>query len=368
MKRSSLAFHERRIAKMLGRALAAALAAPAALVGAQACSSDETTTSDAGVDASTDLVDAGACAPYVTERVDATTAGGCTYTSEIERLPCGAPPGLVVYDDCYFRLADCAQLCVGPVVSNCHYSSPNCDGGVIDDGGDGDAGDTLIECQTSAPCGGKGRRPEGLLPSRRRGSRDASRIAGWLAAATHLEAASVHAFRIMKRELAELGAPEDIVRAAERARRDEIRHAKMTARLAKLHGGSPARARVGKQRPRTLEAIAVENVVEGCVRETFGALLARWQAEHAHDERIASLMKEIAVDEARHAALAWSVAAWAESTLDAAANGRVQAAKAKALRDLEGELAQEPPPELVTFAGLPSAAIQKTMLAALFAA
>ncbi|MEO8800672.1 MAG: hypothetical protein ABI551_22470 [Polyangiaceae bacterium] len=85
-----------------------------------------------------------------------------------------------------------------------------------------------------------------------------------------------------------------------------------------------------------------------------------------HNERIAGAMKQIAVDEARHAALAWSVAAWAESMLDAGANARVRAAKREALRDLEREIANDPHPELVTFAGVPSAATQRAMLAALF--
>ena len=52
---------------------------------------------------------------------------------------------------------------------------------------------------------------------------------------------------------------------------------------------------------RELEAIAIENAVEGCVRESFGALLATWQAKTAGDARVRAAMKRIARDETRHA-------------------------------------------------------------------
>ncbi len=294
--------------------------------------------------------------------VDASAPDGGVECGVFQRFPCGAPPALTLYSDCYFKLDDCQKVCPGSLFFNCHYYSTNCDGGIVDD-----AGDTIIEC-ASCP-NGVGRRPDGLLPIREasRGSARTSRVAGYFAAATHLEAASVHAFRIMKLELTELGAPADILRAAERARRDEIRHTFLTARITKRHGGRPARARVGKRTARTLESIAIENAVEGCVRETFGALVAMWQAERAGDPAIAETMKEIAVDEARHAALAWSVAAWAESKLDAAANARVQAAKTRAIRELEASIAVEPHPELSIVAGLPSAAAQRAILDALSA-
>lgn len=381
MKSHSVVLQEKKIAKLLGRALAVALAAPAVVLGVQACSSDDSPVNDAGPDASSgtdgslgndgggdgdaDVVEAGVCSPYVIQ-VDASAPDGGIECGVFQRFPCGAPPGLTLYSDCYFKLDDCQKVCPGSLFFNCHYYSANCDGGVVDDGGDGDAGDTIIEC-ASCP-NGVGRRPHGLMPFRSpSGPRRTSRVAGYFAAATHLEAASVHAFRIMKLELAELGAPADILRAAERARRDEIRHAKLTARITRRHGGRPVRARVGKRAARSLEAIAIENAAEGCVRETFGALVAMWQAERAGDPAIAEAMREIALDEARHAALAWSVAAWAESRLDVAANRRVLAAKAKALRELEASIAVEPHPALVVIAGLPSAAEQKTMLDALSA-
>jgi len=58
-----------------------------------------------------------------------------------------------------------------------------------------------------------------------------------------------------------------------------------------------------------------EIAVEGCVRETFGALEATFQAKNANDPQIRRVMRRIAEDETRHAALAWRVAAWIEPRL-----------------------------------------------------
>ncbi|MCY1008004.1 hypothetical protein OV079_21085 [Nannocystis pusilla] len=73
---------------------------------------------------------------------------------------------------------------------------------------------------------------------------------------------------------------------------------------------------------RSLEALARENAVEGCVRETFGALVARYQASVAADEPLRRLFAAIAEDELDHAALAWDVATWLNGQLDEAARAR----------------------------------------------
>ncbi|MEO8874766.1 MAG: ferritin-like domain-containing protein, partial [Polyangiaceae bacterium] len=216
---------------------------------------------------------------------------------------------------------------------------------------------------------GVGRRPRGLAAARapKNGSRrtNANALGKYFASAAHLEAASVHAFRILRRELAECGAPDDLLAAAKRAEADEVRHTKLTATIARTHGAKPAPVRVRKRGARSLEAIALENAVEGCVRETFGALVAMYQAEHAVDHDIAAALQEIAVDETRHAALAWSVAAWANTQLDAEARKRIEAAKNQAIRDLENELTVEAHPDLVARAGVPTARAQKQLLRAL---
>jgi hypothetical protein len=52
----------------------------------------------------------------------------------------------------------------------------------------------------------------------------------------------------------------------------------VTADLARRHGVAPLPIKVGAFPARSLEDLAVENATEGCVRETYGALLALWQS------------------------------------------------------------------------------------------
>src|SRR6185437_16880911 len=145
------------------------------------------------------------------------------------------------------------------------------------------------------------------------------------------EAASVHAFGRLRAELAVLDAPPALQHAAARAMRDETRHARAMARHAHARGAEVPRPRVRRGTVRTLESIARENAVEGCVNETFGALLAAFQAEHAPSPSLRRTFARIAADEARHAALSWAVARWAEPRLDTRARARVVDGMVRAL-------------------------------------
>lgn len=179
-----------------------------------------------------------------------------------------------------------------------------------------------------------------------------------------LEAASIEAFHVLARELALSGAPAWMARAATRSARDEARHARLARAIAKAHGGGVvARARRARWSPRSLEAIAEENAREGCVRETFGALSAAWQAARAGDEKMAAFFARISGDEARHAALAWAIARWAEPRLDVAARKRVRAARRDALVELRASAAAAPAPSLVRSAGAPSAEQSRLLVA-----
>ncbi len=83
-----------------------------------------------------------------------------------------------------------------------------------------------------------------------------------------------------------------LVRAARRSAREEIRHARSAGRLARRFGAVPVRARYGAScLVRSLEDVALENAIEGCVRETYGAAVAWWQAERSHDPQIAREMR-----------------------------------------------------------------------------
>jgi hypothetical protein len=210
-----------------------------------------------------------------------------------------------------------------------------------------------VECY---PCAAAGRRPAGFRAPRGQRCASAGAVGRYFAEVAALEAASVHAFRDVRAELARHGAPDALCVAAERAARDEVRHARITASMARRHGGTvvaPAAPRVGW---RSLEAFAIHNAVEGCVRETYGALLATVAARRASDPSVRVAMKGIAVDETRHAALAWAVDAWARARLDARANRRIDRALRRSAQALAREACVEPPAVLREVAGVPTRA------------
>jgi hypothetical protein len=294
--------------------------------------------------------DAGKCDPGA-PRPNPEDEAGCAYFVD---FPCGPPKP--TYDGCLLFIVDCADVCTSDAgFSQCEYAEgAGCsDGGLAADSGQS----VTIECEICS--GPSGRRTAGLRRPAR--TKAASVLGEYFADAAFLEAASVPAFERLARELGVHGAPAELVRAAERSARDEVRHARTAARLARRYGAEPGVAHVTNARPRGLEAVARENAVEGCVRETFGAMLATWQAANAKDPAVRRSMARIASDETRHAALAWAVARWADARLDARARGRVRLARRAAARALERELAREPPEVLVREAGVPRARVARLL-------
>lgn len=221
------------------------------------------------------------------------------------------------------------------------------------------AGERYLRCEMR--CIG-GRRPDGFadaLPT------SVNHLARYFESMARLEAASVPAFRILRRELGLHGAPKKLRRSALAAARDEIRHTRATRDLARRHGGRYVPPVIEPRPPRSIEAIAIENAVEGCVRETFGAMMATWQAQVSTDPAVRKAMKAIARDETRHAALALRVAKWSERRLDPLARARVTDAKRAAVATVMSELDYAVPEELATIAGVPSGAEARLMAAAL---
>jgi hypothetical protein len=135
-------------------------------------------------------------------------------------------------------------------------------------------------------------------------------------------------------------APRTLVRHAERAARDEIRHARVTRTLARRRGAAPAPVVLERRMPApSLLDFARENAVEGCVREAFGAFVATRQASRARDPDVRRAMQRIARDETRHAALAWAIARWTAPRLGRKGQTEVRAAMLDAIEKLRGEVA-----------------------------
>jgi hypothetical protein len=184
-----------------------------------------------------------------------------------------------------------------------------------------------------------GRRPDGLQAMS--GHAPCDELGAYFASAAHLEAASVHAFARFARELHALGAPEALVADAWRSALEEIAHTRMVGMIAERFGGEVPVPSIDEPASRDAFAIALENAVEGCVRESYGALVAWYQAETATDPMVKSAMAQIAEDETRHAELSWRVAEWLEPQLTESERARIAEARRTALVSLQGELAKQ---------------------------
>ncbi len=193
-----------------------------------------------------------------------------------------------------------------------------------------------IACDVEHYCPGTGRRPVALVEGPVRAW--ASTAGATFARGARLEAASVLAFRVLAGELEAHGAPENLVGACRRAATEEIGHARMNAALAHRYGAVPERPVYADTPPvRTLEEIAIENAREGCVRETFGAVMGLWESTQARDPVVAAVTSFIAREELGHAQLGWAIGQWASERLTPAARLNTEEARFTAARSLTAE-------------------------------
>ncbi len=220
-------------------------------------------------------------------------------------------------------------------------------------------GGLALSCQVQC---GVGRRPNGLVEQVGCGDNATGRL---LAKLVELEAASVDAFEILGNEFAFHGGPRALLRRIEVARRDEIRHTRAMTRLAIKHGGVPIEPVVTREKaPRSVFQLALENAVEGCVRETFGALVAHHQAENAEDADVKYALRVIARDETKHAELSWSIHAWAVDRLSSEERISIEIAMKEAIASLEQDESEEGA-ETLRLLGLPTRAARAHLVDAM---
>jgi hypothetical protein len=177
-----------------------------------------------------------------------------------------------------------------------------------------------------------------------------------------LEKASIASFERLARELTAHRAPPSLIRAARRSASDERRHARRVWGLARAHGAREVRFAPVERSIRPLAEVALENATSGCVLETYGAVEAAWQAEHALDPKVRKTMRSIAPDEARHARLAWWIDSWAQLQLNAADRGRITRARRSAVRELWSDVPSDPTASVL---GIPTGAAKGELLALL---
>lgn len=288
-----------------------------------------------------------ALVPLWLSAVSGATAGcsNCPSTTEVVNLP--------------LPDASAPDSRVDPCSSVCKYASPPPSGQELFTCRS-ISGGTQTECHFGTDCA-TGRRPTGFRAVPQGGSE--SPLGAQLARNAVLEAASVYAFSDLARELAIRRAPARFVRACRRAARDERRHAATMRWLARRFGvRNLASPRVAPSPlHRSVEAFAIENAVEGCVRETFGAVLAAYQARHARNELIRQRMQGIARDELRHAELAWAIDRWVSRQLPAASKSRVVVARDAAVSQLTNQ-PWSVEPEVGRELGLPAAADMRRLV------
>ena len=243
-------------------------------------------------------------------------------------------------ESCRVDVDACITLC-SQIMNDAQLSGDlkKCD--VAFGGGDVNVTVAYDVFRDGAPCGSIGRRPEGLVAPRRTPAETA--LGAWFANTAWLEASSICAFLQLAKELREHGAPRALVRLADASARDEVRHAALMSKLARRFGGEPPAVEVTPPRDRSLEALAIENAVEGCVRETWGAVVALWQSQRAPDAEMRAAFALIARDEVRHAALGWAIDRWAMGRLDHGAQVRVALAREAAVKALADERPEELP-------------------------
>jgi hypothetical protein len=130
-----------------------------------------------------------------------------------------------------------------------------------------------------------------------------------------MEHASIAAFARFSLQLLAVGAPPELVRDAQAAMTDETDHTLLSFALASAYAGrsiGPGRlALAGALDAQDDRAILITTIREGCIGETLAAIEAAEASAHAEDPAVRAVLAKIAVDEERHALLAWRYVAWA---------------------------------------------------------
>ena len=165
----------------------------------------------------------------------------------------------------------------------------------------------------------------------------------WLDVAA-LEHASVASFARFTLELLALGAPPALLAESQRAAIDEVEHARLAYALARAYAG-----RSFGPGPLDLSAVALRTgarevvralVMEACVGETLGVAEALAIADRVRDPILRGTHARIAVDEQRHAELAWRSLAW----LLAGGDAELTRFAARCFEQATREMAYDPAP------------------------
>ena len=214
----------------------------------------------------------------------------------------------------------------------------------------------VLEVISDGSCAG--RLPDGIAAI---GTVCGDAVARHLAHLAWLEGAAVVAFERLAVDLQRLGAPAQLVERALAAAQDEVDHASCMGALAATYGVAVPSVDVAPHQERSLFEVALENAVEGCVRETYGVVDALYRSKQAPSAEIRALFERIAADETRHSALSFDIAAWANPLLSPTDALTIATAAHAAHHALKSELQGERPDVVQHQLGAPSAAAAVAM-------
>ncbi len=135
----------------------------------------------------------------------------------------------------------------------------------------------------------------------------------WLHEGLH-EYASIASFQQLALELQRLSAPSELTQRALRAAQEEAGHARACFDLAKHTLGAlvepEALPRVAPRPNCSLERLAFECWTDGCIGEAAAAQFAAVRAQLAKPALMRNVLRTIAQEESRHAALGWDILRW----------------------------------------------------------
>jgi len=143
----------------------------------------------------------------------------------------------------------------------------------------------------------------------------AERARRWTDAAL-AEHASIASFSRHSLELMALGAPRELIEAAQRAALDEVAHARASFALASAYAGyaiepGPLPLPNLLSLHDRLEDFAVATLLEGCINETLALVVAAEELATADDPAVSGVLERIIAEETEHSLLAWKTLQWA---------------------------------------------------------
>jgi len=148
-----------------------------------------------------------------------------------------------------------------------------------------------------------------------------TKAANYWAKVAMMEHASVASFSRFSLELMSVGASPELLALAHQAALDEVRHTQISLDIANQFssinftpGAFPISNKAADFAFGDMEKIATAAALEACIEETLAAAVVLYQAEHMGDSNHKVLLRNVALDEAKHAAFAWRAVQWMAST------------------------------------------------------